>query len=369
MGELYDRVCNWNNLLTAWRQAAQGKRRREPAVRFEHRLEDNLVWLQTDLQEKTYRPGAYVSFYIHEPKRRLISAAPFRDRVVHHALCNVIEPIFERSFISDSYANRRGKGTHRALDRCQELARRYRYVLQCDVRQFFPSIDHTILRDTLARKIADADVLWLIDQILAGGAGVLREEYQMVYFPGDDLWAVLRPRGLPIGNLTSQFWANCYLNPFDHFVKRELRCSKPRGDYVRYVDDMLLFSDDKSRLWDWRRAILERMARLRLTIHEECAHPYPTETGIPWLGFRIWSTHRRLKSRTGLAYRRRLKWLLAGCARGQVSRDQVDASVRGWINHARHGDTWGLRRAMFAGLVIPARRNDGGRDAGDRPHL
>ncbi|MFQ5422235.1 MAG: reverse transcriptase domain-containing protein, partial [Anaerolineae bacterium] len=205
---LYPQICEWDNIYEAYRQARKGKRSRPPAATFELHQESNLIDLQRELEDKTYRPGAYHSFYIHEPKRRLISAAPFRDRVVHHALCNVIEPIFERSFIYDSYANRVGKGTHRALDRAQTYARQYRYLLQCDLRQFFPSIDHAILRDTLARKIADPDVMWLIDRILASGVGVLAEQYDMQWFKGDNLFAVHRPRGLPIGNLTSQFWAN-----------------------------------------------------------------------------------------------------------------------------------------------------------------
>ena len=149
----YEQVYAWDNLWPAWRKAARGKRGRSAAAGFEYHLEDNLIALQHQLAGKRYRPGAYASFYIHEPKRRLISAAPFRDRVVHHALCNVIEPAFERSFIYDSYANRIGKGTHRALDRCQEFARRFRYVLPCDVRQFFPSIDHAILLDILGRQV------------------------------------------------------------------------------------------------------------------------------------------------------------------------------------------------------------------------
>ena len=221
---LYPQICSWENIHRAWRKARKGERGREPAATFEFNLEDNLVQLQRELETKTYIPGPYHSFYIHDPKRRLISAAPFRDRVVHHALCNVIEPLFERRFIFDSYANRVGKGTHRALDRCQEFARRYRYVLPLDVRQFFPSIDHAILRQTLARVIADPDAMWLVDHILESGDGVLDKEYEMVWFPGDDLLAANRPRGLPIGNLTSQFWANCFLDPIDHFVKRELRC-------------------------------------------------------------------------------------------------------------------------------------------------
>ena len=145
MGELYEQICTWDNLYLAWRRAARGKRGREPAASFEYRLEDNLLQLQEELWSRSYRPGPYHSFYIHDPKHRLISAAPFRDRVVHHALCNVIEPSFEHRFIADSYANRVGKGTHRALDRCQQFARQHRYVLQCDVRQFFPSIDHAVL--------------------------------------------------------------------------------------------------------------------------------------------------------------------------------------------------------------------------------
>ena len=349
---MYTQLYSWDNLLRAYHKASRGKRGNPNVAAFEYRLEDNLLQLQCELREQSYIPGAYHSFYIHDPKKRLISAAPFRDRVVHHALCNLIEPIFERSFISDSYANRIGKGTHRALDRAQQFARRYKYILQCDLKQFFPSIDHAILRAILARKIDDAKVLWLIDQILASGRGVLSEEYTMVYFPNDDpstgsgqgLFAALRPRGLPIGNLTSQFWANCYLNPFDHFIKRELGC---RG-YVRYVDDFLLFANDKRVLWEWRAIILERLASLRLTLHERAAQPKPVTEGISFLGFRLFSMHRRLQARNGFAFRRRLKKLVSAWTSGAIAFEKINACVRGWVNHARFADTWGLRRAVFA---------------------
>jgi hypothetical protein len=252
----FARIVAWDNLLAAYRQAACGKRARASTARFEHRLADQLLELQDELQTRRYRPGPYRHFFIHEGKRRKISAAPFRDRVVHHALCNVIEPAFERRFIVDSYANRVGKGTHRAVDRLQQFARRHRYVLRLDIVKHFPSLDHAILRERLAEVIRDEVVLWLVDAILASGVGVLDEEYAMVWFPGDDLLAACRPRGLPIGNLTSQFWSNCYLDPFDHFVKRELRCPA----YLRYVDDFALFGDSKRELWDWKRAIVERLA-------------------------------------------------------------------------------------------------------------
>jgi RNA-directed DNA polymerase len=301
---------------------------------------------------RRYRPGAYESFYIHEPKRRLISAAPFRDRVVHHALCNLIEPVFERSFIADSYANRIGKGTHRALDRCQHYARRYRYVLQCDIRQFFPSIDHAVLRGILARKIGDAGVLWLVDRILASGVGVLSEEYEMVWFPGDGPCAQNRHRGLPIGNLTSQFWANCYLNPFDHFVKRELRCPA----YLRYVDDFLFFFDDKEALWKWKRGVVIWLEQLRLTIHEERAQVRPVKDGIPFLGFVVFPERRRLSRRRGTAYARRLRTMVRRLDHGEIDQDRVSSSINGWINHARYGNTVGLRRALLERLSFSVSR-------------
>ncbi|MCA9937568.1 MAG: hypothetical protein KC418_02930 [Anaerolineales bacterium] len=345
---MYTELTSWDNLLQAYRRAAKGKRGQANVAAFEYRLEENLLALQQELQDKVYRPGDYHSFFIHEPKRRLISAAPFRDRVVHHALCNLIEPLFERSFISDSYANRVGKGTHRALDRCQEFARHYPYVLQADIRQFFPAIDHAILRRALARKVQDADVLWLIDQILSSGVGVLAEAYDMVYFPGDDLLAFFRPRGLPIGNLTSQFWANCYLNSFDHFVKQELGCK----GFVRYVDDFMLFADDKATLWTWKRAIEERLAALRLTIHAG-AHPKPVVQGVPFLGFVVYREQRRLKRRKGIYFRRRWRQAIAHYAAGQISFAQLTASTRGWINHTRYGNTVGLRRAVLSRTLIP----------------
>lgn len=344
---LYPQVVAWDNLYEAYRKARKGKRGKVPAATFEFKLEENLTELHRELRDQTYRPGAYHSFFIHEPKRRLISAAPFRDRIAHHALCNVIEPLFERSFIYDSYANRVGKGNHRALDRCQQYARRFRYVLQLDVQQFFPAVDHAILRDILARKIADPDVLHLIDHILDSGVGVLADQYTQRWFLGDDLLAATRPRGLPIGNLTSQFWANCYMNPLDHFIKRELVCK----GYVRFVDDMLLFADDKRTLWQWRVAVEERLAALRMTIHPG-AHPRPVAEGIPFLGFVVYPTHRLIKRRKVVHYRRQLHALLDAYEAGEVDQDRVQASLQGWINHVRYGDTWRLREMVLSAAVL-----------------
>ncbi len=339
----FDAITRWENLLLAYRRAAAGKRGQSNVAAFEHRLEENLLLLQHQLRDRTYRPGPYSSFHIHEPKARLISAAPFRDGVVHHALCEIIEPVFERGFLHDSYANRIGKGTHRALDRCQHFARRFRYVLQCDIRQFFPSIDHSILASTLARRIADPGILWLVNRILESGRGVLTDAYDMVYFPNDDLFAAPRPRGLPIGNLTSQFWANVYLDPFDHFIKRELGCP----GYVRYVDDLLLFGMDKRELWHWKAALKRRLWQLRLTIHPH-AQPRPVSEGIPFLGFVVFPDRRRLKRRKVVHFRRHLRSRIVAFRRGEISRAELTASFRGWEEHAGHGSTTALRAAIRA---------------------
>jgi len=339
----YADVHAWGNLYLAYRKAAKGKRGRRSAASFEYKLEDNLIHLQMELADGSYHPSPYSNFTIHEPKKRLISAAPFRDRVVHHALCNLIEPAFEQSFINHSYANRKNKGTHAALDTAQKWARRYPFFLQCDIKQFFPSIDHAILQRELYRRIQDGDLRNLVNKILESGIGVIPEEYEPVLFTGDDLFAYARPRGLPIGNLTSQFWANCYMNPFDHFVTQTLTCHA----YLRYVDDFILFGTDQKQLWLWRDAIEEKLANLRLVIHHKRAEVKPVRQGIPFLGFVIYPTHRMLKRRCGINYQRRVSLLMNHYHTHTQNRDQVDRSVRGWLNHARYGDTWGLRKALL----------------------
>jgi len=340
---LYDKICHPLNLWAAYKQAARGKRYRPAAAVFEYDLERNLIELEEELKSETYQPGPYHNFQIQSPKRRLISAAPFRDRVVHHSLMNIIEPLFERQFIHDSYANRKGKGTHLALDRCTHFLRRYRYVMHCDVRQFFPSIDHQILSATLYRTIGDPQAQALVTKILASGAGIQSDEYEMTFFPSDTLFDAARPRGLPIGNLTSQFWANVYLNELDQFVKRRLKIRA----YLRYVDDLLLFADDKADLHRWRLEIIVFLQTLRLTLHENTAQPRPAQTGVPFLGFIVFPDHRRLKPANGYAFQRRYKAMRRSLQSGEITEKEMTARVQAWVNHASHGDTWGLRRCLL----------------------
>jgi hypothetical protein len=158
---------------------------------------------------------------------------------------------------------------------------------------------------------------------------------------------VSRPRGLPIGNLTSQFWANCYLNPFDHFVKRELRCE----GYVRYVDDFVLFADDKRVLWEWQARLVARLARLRLTIHPG-PQPRPVTEGIPFLGFTVYPHRRRLKPRKGIHFQRKLRQWVEEVEAGEKPLSELTASVRSWVEHARHGNTVGLRKAILGKIRL-----------------
>jgi len=228
---LFDAIASFSALHAAALRAARGKRAKPGAVAFLANLEKEVLLLERELRSGRYRPGRYKTIEVRDPKHRVVSAAPFRDRVVHHAFCAVCEPIFDRGFIHDSYANRVGKGTHRAVARYESFRDRFRAVLRCDIYRYFPAIDHDILKRDLRRRIGCARTLALADRVIDGSN---RQEPVDLYFPGDDLFTPFeRRRGLPIGNLTSQFFANLYLNSLDHFCKQVLRVQ----GYLRYVDD------------------------------------------------------------------------------------------------------------------------------------
>jgi retron-type reverse transcriptase len=340
-GNLWHQVIDFENLLNASRKAQRGKRYRGNVLDFNYHLESELARLQTELQNQTYKPGRYRTFQIFEPKPRLISAAPYRDRVVHHALCNVIVPILERTFIVDTYANRIGFGTHRALRRFTQFARSTRYILQCDIQKYFPSIDHEILKGLLRRKIKCLHTLWLIDTIIDNSN---EQEPIVEYFPGDDLLAPCKRRhGLPIGNLTSQFFANCYLNGFDHFVKEQLKATR----YLRYVDDFALFSDDYGFLRDARDAIANYLTTLRLRIHPIKSQLFETRMGANFVGFRVLPDRIRVRNDNLRRARLRLRQLQTAYSNGKIDLKRLNQSIQSWVAHLEHGDTWRLRQDIF----------------------
>ena len=348
LSTLWEQLTSFDNLWHAASDARRGKRFKGEAARFHHDIGASLVALRDDLLGGRYCPGAYRTFTIYEPVKRFISAAPYRDRVVHHALCRTIEPLFERSFIFDSYANRKGKGTHRALDRCTEYCRRFKYVFQGDVKLFFPSIDHEILLHRLAKRIFDSRVMGLARAIVEHSNP---QPPSIAYFPGDDLFTPYeRRRGLPIGNLTSQFWANVYLDPLDHHFRDQLGVP----GYIRYVDDFLVFSNDKAMLAVLREEADAKLAELRLRLHERKQRIFPVAEGVPFLGFRVYPHDRKLLPASVKRARRRLVRMAEEYERGATSMDKVRRSVCAWIAHAAHGNTEGLRRCLLEGAVFRA---------------
>lgn len=341
-GSLIEPIAAFENLLEASNKARRGKRNRADVADFHFNLEENLFDLRRQILEETYEPGEYRCFKITDPKPRLISAAPYRDRVVHHAVCQIIEPLFERSFIFDSYANRTGKGSHRALDRCTHFARRRRFVLKCDVEKYFPSMDHMILKAKIERTIKCAPTLRLLGRIIDSSNP---QEDVSQFFPGDDLFtAASRRRGLPIGNLTSQLFGNVYLSGFDHFVKEELRFSW----YIRFVDDFLLFADYAATLQAAVAGLQGYFDTLRLKLHPTKCQIMPTRCGVPFLGWTVFPDHRRLRRATGIRIQRRLGYLAEAIACGQYCEKTVRGSLASYEGHLRHGDTSGLREKLFS---------------------
>jgi retron-type reverse transcriptase len=340
-GNLWQQVISFESLLRAAEKARRGKRFGPAVASFHFNLEHELGALHEELATKTYRPGAYRTFFLFEPKARQISAAPYRDRVVHHALVNVLEPLYERAFIHGSYACRKGKGSHAAVGRCQQFARRFRYVLKADIQKFFPSVDHEILKRQVARKVKDRDVLWLVGRIIDHSNP---QEEVRHWFPGDDLFtAGERRRGIPLGNQTSQFFANVYLDPLDHFLKDRLGIK----GYVRYVDDFLVFSDDKQHLAEVRNQVKDFLAGLRLRLHPAKSVIFPVGQGIRFLGYRVFPTHRLLAKENVRRFRRRLRKMQGQYARHEISLAHARQRVMSWIGHARQADTFRLRRRLF----------------------
>ncbi len=338
-GNLYPKIISFENLFLAAKKAKKGKRFRDPVLEFNFDLANNLLTLQEELRDQTYQPEGYHTFVIHDPKERLISATAYRDRIVHHALCNVIIPLLEPSFILNSYANRIGFGTHKALRQFAKYARSSRYVLQCDIKKYFPTIDREILKSIIRKKIKCPDALWLIDLILDNSNNFqINRPYQIeenIFEPMTEI------KGLPIGNLTSQFFANLYLNDFDHFVKETLNATK----YLRYVDDFALFANDLAFLKDAKVEIHAYLVSLNLEIHPIKSQLFATREGASFVGFRVLPHYIRVRSRSIQFTKRRIK-------RYRSDEIRLHQSIRSWDSHLQHGDTWKLRKKLFSSLGV-----------------
>jgi len=312
-------------------------------LRFSQYLEENLIQLQNELIWKTYRTGRYHMFYVYEPKQRLVAALPFKDRVAQHALCNIIEPLFEATFIYDSYACRAGKGTHAGADRLTKWLRRCHqawgkvYILKADVTKYFPSVDHQILLSILGRKIKCRDTMDMMAEILASSAD-----------PNDP-----RPKGIPVGNLTSQLWANVYLNEMDYFVKHTLR----EKFYLRYMDDFVILHHDKKHLRQARREIegfLWDVLALKLNPKTSI---YPEDQGVDFLGYRIWRTHRLVRKQSIKRMKRKLKKFQEGYREGRYTREQIEQTLASWLGHVGHANSYNLRKKLFGDFVL--KKGDG----------
>ncbi len=326
---LFESIVSFTNLWQAAQKAQKGKRYKKNVLAFNQAIEKNLFELQEALLTKTYRQGEYKHFEIFEPKKRLISAAPYRDRVVHHALCAVIEPLFEKTFIYDSYANRKGKGTHKAILRYQHYAQSYQYVLKCDIKQFFPSIDHEVLKKLIRKKIACADTLWLIEHIIDRGSTTNQ----------------LAATGLPIGNLTSQFWANVYMNPLDHYLKDDLGLP-----YLRYVDDFVVFGNDKAKLQAIKNQISNFLIPYGLTLHPIKTRVHQVKEGLLFLGHRVFPTFRLLNKDNVKRFRKRLRKRVRDLEKGKITEEYFQNSLQSWIAHAKFSNTYRLRKKIMESL-------------------
>jgi len=327
VGGLCERIVTRDNLLLAFCKARRGHRASVAVQAFGADLERNLATLRDGIRRGDVPVGDCQRFEIRDPKPRTIHAPVFRERVLHHAIMNICEPRLDRYLIDDTFACRPGRGTSAAITRAQQFARQHRWVLKLDIARYFDSIDHELLKVLLARLFKDRALLALLDRIL-------------------DSHHVTPGKGLPIGTLTSQHFANLYLGKLDHHIKNDLRCA----GYVRYMDDFLLFDDDRERLRGWLRALHVWLAeQLRLRI-KPSIQLLPTGRGVPFLGMRVMPTHVML---TGMR-KRRFARAVRGCAeaflRGGLAEAVYGERLTALFSHAERARSRGFRRSLLQQL-------------------
>ncbi len=359
---LFGKICSFENLHLAYLKARKCKRYRDYVLEFSYNLEENLLKLREELLNQTYCHGSYREFIVCDAKKRHIKAAPFRDRIVHHALYHIIEPIFDRSFIYDSYACRENKGTHKAIKRLQNFLRKvdvhnFIYCLQADISKYFDSIDHQVLLSLIEKKIKDQKVIWLIKEII--NSCCIHKIYKSLFDPIRDSYSEqgkrendrksltgfdFRKTGIPIGNLTSQLFANIYLNQLDQFVKHKLK----KKYYIRYMDDFLILHPSKQKLHQIKQEVgIFLQKELNLKLHPKKVNIFPTKDGICFLGYRNFINYRLLKKDTVRRFIKRTKVYKKRLGTGLMTQKKFDNSLQSWIAYAQFGNSWGLVQKLF----------------------
>jgi len=326
----YSKIYDYDNLLLGWQNAKKGKSKRRYVKRFQKNLQKNLEKLQEELINQTYQPCDLKTFILRDPKTRRISKSAFRDRVVHHALCIVIVPTFEKGFIYDSHANQIGKGTLKAIERFDAFKRKVSrnntrecYVLKADIKHYFEEIDHQTLIEIVKRKIKDDKIIWLIEKILSVNN---------------------RTKGMPLGNLTSQFFANLYLNELDVFAKHKLKAKY----YIRYVDDFVILHESKEQLEEWKKQINDFLKdKLKIELHPSKSHVLKLSSGINFLGFRIFYYHKLLRKSNLKNFQRKFNNLRILFDEEIIGREKSLEALEGWLAYCSHANTHKYRRHLM----------------------
>jgi len=329
---LFDEIISLKNLFSAWDAFKRGKENKVDVQEFALSLENNIYRLHSELKNDSYRHSNYTSFYINDPKLRAINKAQVRDRVLHHAIMQKIEPNFDKRFIFDSYSSRKDKGTHRAVNRlhqfCWKLSKNNTktvWVLKCDIRKFFDSVDHEILLFLIAKVIGDKRLFNLIREIISSLNTDSSEDEK---------------RGIPLGNLTSQLFSNIYMNPFDQYVKRDLK----ENYYLRYADDFVIVSCDRTHLEGLVPKIEGYLAdKLVLQLHDRKVTITKFSQGIDYLGYVIFPYHKVLRTKTKRRVVRKVKEKKAQFDQQRISEKKLEQSIQSYFGILSHCRGKGVR--------------------------
>lgn len=325
----YSNLISIENLFQAWGEFRKGKAKRLDVQIFERNLEDNLFKLHRRLNNKTYRHGSYHSFYVNDPKQRHIHKASVRDRIVHHLLYKYLYALFDKTFIYDSYSCRLNKGTHKGVRRLEKFVRKISqnyttdcWALKCDIKKFFASIDHEVLFQLLVKKVKDDDALWLLKQIICSFC-VCHQAKMLKQVQHDN---IKEHKGMPLGNLTSQVFANIYLNELDQFVKHKLKVKY----YIRYADDFLFLLKDKEQLNEYVDVLRHFLSNeLKLELHPNKINIRRLDNGIDFLGYIILPHYILPRTKTKRRIFKKLKERI-----GMENFNQSAASYLGYLKHA-----------------------------------